>query len=87
MGRKEAVGGVGGGVAATEEYEPQAENGDTERARVFMERIEEVIAKVRGLAAEYGAPPDLVEAVYRLMIDRFIALEAEEFERLHAPPA
>lgn len=50
-------------------------------------RIEDVIARVRGLAAEHGAPPDLVEAVYRLMIDRFIALEAKEFERLHGPPA
>jgi isochorismate pyruvate lyase len=50
-------------------------------------RIEDVIAKVRGLAAVEGVAPDLVEAVYRLMIDRFIAFETEEFERLHAPPA
>lgn len=46
-------------------------------------RIEDVIAKVRQRAGGAGLAPDLAEAVYRLMIERFIALEAEEFDRLH----
>ena len=46
-------------------------------------RIEDVIGKVRRTAQQYGLEPDLVDAVYRLVIDRFIAQEAAEFERLH----
>lgn len=38
-------------------------------------RVEEVIGKVRTLAAEAGADPDVVEGTYRAMIDGFIALE------------
>ncbi|MHA1599477.1 MAG: chorismate mutase [Alphaproteobacteria bacterium] len=49
---------------------------------VDRSRIEEVIGKVRGYAQEQGLEPDLVDAVYRLMIDRFIALETAEFDRL-----
>lgn len=45
-------------------------------------RIEEVVAKVRRAAEAEGVDPGLVEAVYRLMIDRFIALEAAQFDRL-----
>lgn len=39
-------------------------------------RVEQVIAKVRALAGTEGVDPDLVEALYRQMIDRFIELEA-----------
>lgn len=49
-------------------------------------RIEEVIGKVRGYAQEQGLEPELVDAVYRLMIDRFIAQEAAEFDRLRGAP-
>ncbi|WIM93531.1 chorismate mutase [Actinoplanes oblitus] len=38
-------------------------------------RVEEVIAKVRGLAAESGASPEVVERVYRAMIGAFVDLE------------
>lgn len=38
-------------------------------------RIEDVIAKVRILATENGANPDLIEAIYRDMMERFIAHE------------
>jgi isochorismate pyruvate lyase len=41
-------------------------------------RVEQVIAKVRAHAATVGAAPDLVEAVYRVMIARFIELERAE---------
>lgn len=44
-------------------------------------RIEAVIAKVRGKAAEYGADTDMVEALYRGMISRFIGMEMSEFSR------
>lgn len=42
-------------------------------------RVEAVIQKVRKKAALYGANQDLVEAVYREMISRFIGMEMEEF--------
>ena len=38
-------------------------------------RVEQVIAKVRGIADETGASGDVVEKVYRAMIDAFIAEE------------
>ncbi len=44
-------------------------------------RVEEVIAKVRAKAADCGANPDMVEALYREMIARFIQLEMQTFRR------
>ncbi len=44
-------------------------------------RVEEVIRKVKALATDHGADPDVVEKVYQTMISRFIALEAEEHTR------
>jgi chorismate mutase-like protein len=38
-------------------------------------RVEQVIAKVRALADREGIDADLVEAIYREMIARFIRLE------------
>jgi chorismate mutase len=38
-------------------------------------RVEQVIAKVRGLAGAEGIEPELVEALYRQMIEGFIAIE------------
>lgn len=38
-------------------------------------RVEQVVAKVRGLATEAGASPDVVERTYRAMIAAFIDLE------------
>jgi isochorismate pyruvate lyase len=35
------------------------------------------VARVCGLAEAAGAPPDVVERVYRAMIDGFIALELQ----------
>ncbi|MCA0380408.1 MAG: chorismate mutase [Actinobacteria bacterium] len=40
-------------------------------------RVEQVIARVRGLAAEVGASPDVVERTYRALIAAFIDLELE----------
>ena len=50
---------------------------------VDAERIEDVVAKARARARELGLAPDLVEAVYRLMIAQYIALETAEFDHLH----
>lgn len=44
-------------------------------------RVEKVIEKVRTKAEEYGANPDMVEALYREMISRFVAMELEEFKK------
>ena len=41
-------------------------------------RVEEVIRRVRALAGERGADPDVVEGTYRAMISGFISLEADE---------
>jgi len=43
-------------------------------------RVEKVIAKVREKALEYGADPDMVEALYREMISRFVNMEMKEFK-------
>lgn len=42
-------------------------------------RVEEVISKVREKSEMYGANPDIVEAVYREMISKFINIEIKEF--------
>jgi isochorismate pyruvate lyase len=41
-------------------------------------RVDEVIAKVRQLAQDAGASPEVVERVYRAMIGAFIDLELTE---------
>lgn len=42
-------------------------------------RVEKVIQKVREKARIYEADPDMVEALYREMIARFIGMEMKEF--------
>ena len=44
-------------------------------------RVEKVIAKVREKAKECGASPDMVEALYREMISRFVNMEMSEFHK------
>lgn len=44
-------------------------------------RVEAVIQKVRGKALEYGANPDMVEALYREMISRFVSMEMDKFKK------
>ena len=45
-------------------------------------RVEEVINKVKNLAQLNGANEEVVENVYRTMIDTFIKAEMKEFEIL-----
>ncbi|MDZ5457916.1 chorismate mutase [Azohydromonas lata] len=46
------------------------------------QRVEQVIAKVKSLAGELGANPDVTEKVYRAMIAAFIEAEMAEHARL-----
>ena len=45
-------------------------------------RVEEVISKVKNLAKTVGANEEVVENVYRTMIDSFINAEMNKFEHL-----
>ncbi len=45
-------------------------------------RIRVVINNVRSHAAEFGVDPDIVERVYREMIDAFIDLELKEYRKI-----
>ena len=49
-----------------------------EQAVRAPDRVDQVLRKVRALAAEEGASPEVVEQVYRTMIDAFISLELRE---------
>ena len=40
-----------------------------------------MIAKVKSKAEEYAADPDMVEALYREMISRFVNMEMSEFHK------
>ncbi len=44
-------------------------------------RVEQVVANVRGYAAEYGAPADVVERGYRALIEGFTEKELAEHGR------
>ena len=50
-------------------------------------RVEQVIAKVRAIASETGASPEVVEQVYRAMIAAFIAEELSTHAQLTNTPA
>ena len=45
-------------------------------------RVEEVISKVKKLAQLNGTNEEVVENIYRTMINSFIKLEMKEFEKL-----
>ncbi|MBX9635855.1 MAG: chorismate mutase, partial [Magnetospirillum sp.] len=55
----------------------------TKAAVVDNARIEQIILKVRHLANEEGMCPDLVEHIYRSMIDAFIIHEAKIYKKIH----
>lgn len=50
------------------------------------QRAEEVVRKVKGLAAELGAHPTVVERVYREMIAAFIEAEIAEISARSSSP-
>ena len=45
-------------------------------------RIDFIVARVRSMAREQGAPEAVIEATYRAMIDAFITLERGQFQQL-----
>ncbi|MGE5146891.1 MAG: chorismate mutase [Candidatus Eiseniibacteriota bacterium] len=49
-------------------------------------RVDEVIAKIRALAAECGLPPDIAEAAYRPLVAAYITDQQRLFERISAAP-
>jgi len=44
-------------------------------------RVEEVVKKVRGMAEEFDVSPDIVENIYRAMIDNFINYEMRKYSK------
>jgi len=65
-------------------YVAQAAGFKTERALVVdVPRIEQIVAKVRALAEQEGTDPALIEAIYRAMIDAFIAFENTVWDKDH----
>jgi isochorismate pyruvate lyase len=46
-------------------------------------RVEDVVAKVRAAAAKAGMDPAFIEPLYRDLVERSIAHEFGEFDRLH----
>ncbi|GAB2461227.1 MAG: chorismate mutase [Comamonas sp.] len=48
------------------------------------DRIETIVARVRERAAAEGGQPDVIEAIYRSMMEAYIAYEHRELARLQA---
>lgn len=48
------------------------------------DRIQDIIDRVRPLAAQQGGDPDLIERLYRAMMECYIAYEHDELARLRA---
>lgn len=51
---------------------------------VVPDRIEQIILRVRHMAMDDGADPDLIEKIYRSMLDAFIMYEAHVWQDTHA---
>lgn len=51
------------------------------------ERVRQVIDKALQHARQMGAPPQVVEAVYRSMVAAFIELESQQHDALRIQPA
>ncbi len=65
-------------------YVGQAAGFKPTRADVVVpERIEDIVRKVRAQAAGLGGNPDLLERIYRAMIDAYIAFEDRRWGELH----
>ena len=58
-------------------YVGEAAKFKTEKKDVVVpERIEQIILRVRHMAVENGTDPDLIERIYRSMLDAYIMFEA-----------
>ena len=66
-------------------YMTQAARIKNDPARVRDEaRIEAIVARVRRVAAAEGGQPDLMERIYRALMECCIAYEHEELARMQA---
>lgn len=71
-------------LAERAEYVRQAAGFKTDRHDVVVpERIEAIVLKVRHDALEEGTDPDLVEKIFRAMIDAFIIHEVKTWREMH----
>ena len=48
-------------------------------------RIQDIVDRVRAGAEAEGGSPDVLERIYRDMMEAFIAYEAQAFEKIHSP--
>jgi isochorismate pyruvate lyase len=55
----------------------------TKGAVVDTDRIEAIVLKVRHMAVEEGVDADVIEHIYRSMINAFIIFESQEWKKLH----
>jgi isochorismate pyruvate lyase len=55
----------------------------TKAAVVDQARIEAIVLKVRHMAMEESCDPDVIERIYRSMIDAFIIFESKEWMHIH----
>jgi isochorismate pyruvate lyase len=70
-------------LAERSEYVRQAARFKKSAEDVAMpKRVEEVVHKVRKIAAEYKLDPDIVEQVYRLLIGHFIEAEMKVYRQV-----
>jgi len=66
-------------------YVQQAAGFKPTRADVVVpDRIEAIVTRVRALAAKDGMDQDTIEAIYRAMIQAFIAHEGQVWDKLPA---
>ncbi|TAK99686.1 MAG: chorismate mutase [Rhodospirillaceae bacterium] len=64
-------------VTAAAKFKPSVEG------VVVVSRVEEIVRKVRDIAAAEKVNPDTIEAVYRAMIDAFTRDEQAHWRKLH----
>ncbi len=63
------------------DYVRQAAAFKEDRSAVVVSwRIEEVVANARALAEDTGADPDIMERIYRALVDASIAWEGKTFD-------
>lgn len=68
-------------IAERGEYVTQASAfKKSEKAVRDSSRVETVVKNARSKAEQFGANPDLIEALYREMIERFISAEMSVFK-------
>ncbi|MEU1588416.1 chorismate mutase [Micromonospora sp. NPDC005710] len=75
---RELVGLLARREALVRQAAPLKSDGQAVRA---PERVAQVVARVRTAAIEAGADPDLLERIYRGMIQAFIEMETDEHHR------